>query len=121
MKNPRLRRGKAAKGENVAGGIQLIVEVHMSGIPAPACIPPKVLLCTGEDPGPQGPGYIFCLCEVPAVPQPPRPVCTMTLQYERDAPKAVWLNKPEVGCDQAGLELALAAILAKLLAGAPLP
>lgn len=94
----------------------------MTTIYTPACIPPRILLCTGEDSGPQGPGYVFCLCEVPAgPPQPPPPQCFVGVQYLKNDPKAVWLNKPDAGCDQAGMELALAVILAKLLGGAPLP
>lgn len=81
----------------------------------PSCIPPTILLCQGEDPSPGGPGYVFCLCEVPAGPPPPPPkICTMTLQYSHEDPRAVWANKPEHGCDQTGLELAMLAMLVKL-------
>lgn len=90
-------------------------------IQTPACIPPRILLCVSEPATPFNPGFVTCYCDVPAIPQPPKKVCTMTLQYVRDDPRAVWANRPEDGCDAAGFEAAMIAMLALMKAGVPLP
>lgn len=93
-------------------------QVTKTVIDGPTCIPPQILLCQSEPPGQAGPGYIFCLCETVQIPTPPVKTCTMTIQWVKDDPRTVWLNKYEDGCDQAGLEIAIASALARLLSGA---
>lgn len=90
-------------------------------IQTPACIPPRILLCVGEPATPTNPGFVTCYCDVPAAPQPPKKECFIGVQYVKDEPAAVWTNKPDPACDQAGLEIALAVLLARLKTGVPLP
>jgi hypothetical protein len=65
-----------------------------------------------------------CLPPLPTRPTPPTASllpgeqCRILLRYAPSAPASVTLDEPVQGCDRAGYELALAAILARLL-GAP--
>ena len=61
---------------------------------------------------------------VPVMPATPAPQydqqCRVLVRYEPAKPAQATLDEPAAHCDRAGLELALAAALARLL-GAPLP
>lgn len=73
----------------------------------PRCYPPGVL-----DP-------VTGSCELPP-PTPPALECRILVRYAVTAPAQARVDAPALACDRAGMELALAAVLARLL-GAPLP
>lgn len=77
--------------------------------PPPVCTAPEVVFCY--------PGG-SCVCVLP-LPPPPR-ACTVTIIYPDVAPSQVQISKSPDGCDAAGVELAVAVALARLL-GAPNP
>lgn len=88
-----------------------------------ACPPPKIAHCTIDYTKPFDPAIpnsnVTCVCLDPAPPKPPVARCTYTLQYEPTSPAQATVGLVEgSGCDSAGLELALAVLLAKML-GAP--
>lgn len=82
--------------------------------------------------GPDGHGGILCVdpptCEAPAtltddgqcIVLPVLVECRILVRYGLTAPARARAEEPVTGCDRAGMELALAAVLARLL-GAPLP
>lgn len=72
------------------------------------CAPPAVEVC---EPAPS----TVCFCATP-VPKPP--LCTVSFVYSKSDPGSVYLAASEPHCDQAGMELAIAILLARLL-GAP--
>ena len=92
-------------------------------VPPPTCKPPELLLCFPI----QGssPPATACECARTGGPsEPPREVgrlCTVAMVYQANNPASVYIGPLEHGCDQAGLEIALAVLLAKILTGPPLP
>lgn len=77
---------------------------------APSCIPPLIWKCEG-----QLDGSTLCSCS----PAPPRAVqmCQVSIIYNPDIPNAPFMLPMSPGCDAAGVELAVAVMLAKLLGG----
>jgi hypothetical protein len=73
----------------------------------PSCKPPGYVLCTVDS---------GCKCTVEAitVPEPPKP-CQMLIKYENNDPNTVTFVYDGSACDAAGIELALAILLAKML------
>lgn len=59
-------------------------------------------------------------CTLPPPKPAVEPQCRLLVRYAAAKPAQATLDEPARGCDRAGLELALAALLARLL-GAPLP
>lgn len=84
--------------------------------PPPACTPPAQLVCI-----PNAQNVNVCQCATASTPSPPVKLCTVAMVYNRDNPTGVYIGPLENGCDQAGLEIALAVLLAKILTGPPLP
>lgn len=71
----------------------------------PRCYPPAIVNAAGD-------------CVLPA--PTPAPECRLLVRYSLTEPARATLDGPALACDRAGIELALAAVLARLL-GAPLP
>lgn len=72
------------------------------------CVPPAVRVCPGI-------GACECLVVDPR-PTPPPKTCTVSITYPENQPQKPTLQAMD--CDQAGAELAIALILARLL-GSP--
>jgi hypothetical protein len=91
--------------------------------PTVSCIPPLLwngTACVPETcPAGQVPvgstpeGRLIC-----GAPPPATTVCQLAVTYKSDIPASAQISAPPPGCDQAGVELAIAVILAKML-GAP--
>lgn len=79
-------------------------------IDPPQCFKPAQWVCNPH-------GTLSCRCEVPVTNQPGR-LCTASVVYTEHAPTNPTLVPMEAHCGAAGVEVALAVMLAKLL-GAP--
>jgi hypothetical protein len=80
----------------------------------PKCDQAQVCVCLTPPPGCQFDvtrNMLVCTSQPPA--NPPAPACTLTIGYTDPAAPA--LATPAGACDDAGVELAVAVILAKLL------
>lgn len=71
------------------------------------CEPPAIYTCSPSAP-------TLCQCFVP----PPVEGCVLTITYAKEHPALPTLTSQNPSCDAAGMELALAVVLARLL-GAP--
>jgi hypothetical protein len=76
----------------------------------PLCEPPREVVCVGTSEGPTQ-------CSCAAVPPPPRD-CIVTITY-RDSDPAQPIAVTDPACDQVGIELAIAVVLARLLGAKP--
>lgn len=69
---------------------------------------------TGKPLEPICPTDTFCYCPPPPLPPSNRPPCTITVAYELGLERVPSI-KTDGSCDSAGVELALAIVLARLL------
>lgn len=81
-------------------------------IDPPMCFKPAVWVCNPNS------LTVSCVCELPPPTQAPGRLCTASVVYGVNTPGNPALNPMEPHCDAAGVELALAVMLARLL-GAP--
>lgn len=84
----------------------------------PQCIPPMVPvgceITTDPNTGLQIFSHCSCVMPNPQPLNPPSGVCTISLVYPVDRPSDVRVVK-DFGCEQAGMEIAMAVMLARLI------